>query len=245
MLKKKLFAYVLLLAVILSFSMTVFAADSDHVDGEPFNSGYRSPTKEEYEAYLQNLSEEELLKIEEKYAEANRLSQMPQLLAASKISLPGTFNIYQQETNYYCVPACVKSVLKYLTGQVVSQSSIAQAMGTSSTIGTTPDKVAPYLNARQNFYYVWESRPGQTNMCKYLYATVANGNAPALMGIINPSGSNWHYATGGHFLVVNAIYSDMSALQFADPLGGTQTGWPYYYEKGAAFVSSICEDIVW
>ncbi|WP_339224886.1 hypothetical protein [Paenibacillus sp. FSL H8-0332] len=69
--------------------------------------------------------------------------------------------------------------------------------------------------------------------------------APSSVGISNSTGANWHYATTGHNLEVNAIYNDKSIVQFADPLGGTQSGWPSFYEKTAAMASSVSTMVVW
>lgn len=57
--------------------------------------------------------------------------------------------------------------------------------------------------------------------------------------------ANWHNATSGHNLAVNAIYDDKSIVQFADPLGGTQSGWPSYYEKTAAVAGSVSNMVIW
>lgn len=65
------------------------------------------------------------------------------------------------------------------------------------------------------------------------------------MRISNSSGANWHYATNGHALINNAVYSDNSRAQFADPLGGTQSGWPYFYEKTAAVTTNVCTHLIW
>lgn len=237
---KKILTMILTLIIISSFGViaNAEAATSNFVGGDI------QATAEEEADFLESLSDEEIALMNAKIQEANDVANRPMARAATKISIPGSFTIYQQETSYYCVPACVKSVLKYLTGTTYSQSSIANAMGTT-TSGTYSSKIAPYLNEKQDYNYIRTTYPEQNTMCNFLYYAVANHDTPALMSIVNSTGANWHYATNGHRLVVNAVYSDDSRIQFADPLGGTKSDWPYYYEKSSSVVNSVCSDIIW
>ncbi|GHV14171.1 hypothetical protein FACS1894219_09930 [Clostridia bacterium] len=200
----------------------------------------------EYDDYLESLAADDLEQIDTKAAAAAALQNAPTPRIATKISIPGTFSMYQQSTDYYCVPACVKSIVQYINGSSDSQSTIASALGTTSSSGTDPTTIAPYLNEQQSScYYVYVQSPSQTTMCNALYYTINTEQVPASMGISGTTTSNWYYATSGHSLVVNAIYSDKSKIQFADPLGATQAGWPVYYEKSASVASSVCTRVVY
>lgn len=242
---KRLLAATTAIAIILSFTTIAQADNSDDVESKPFvAAGVRFLTDEEEEEYLQSLSEEDLQKIYEKEQEAEELADQPMTRSVSKISIPGSFTMFQQENYYYCVPACVKSVL-YYNNIIVTQTSVAKSLGTEPGIGTRVEAIVPYLNQKQSFYYARAGTPTQTTMCDRLYATIANNKKPCMMGIINLSGNGWHYATSGHFLVVNAIYSDKSRIQLADPLGGTQVGYTYYYEKSAYIAGQVCKDLIW
>lgn len=204
-------------------------------------TGEMVPTEEEYQAYLESLSQEELSKIAEKedmvrFYSATRV----QTRSGTKISIPGTFNMYQQEEADYCIPATIKSILVYLTGSSPSQSQI------HSSINRDPTKIAGYLNDRQSdVYYVYKASPSQTSMCDNLYTTIKHAQAPASMGISGTTTSNWYYATAGHSLVVNAIYDDYSYIQFGDPLGERTPGCPYFYLKSASLAHDVCTRIVY
>lgn len=236
---------ILVFSVLLSFNVSANAESTDTKKMESI-TGVIFPDDEEEKEYISSLTPEDWLRIQEKENQAVLLSSQTDTKAstATKISIPGTFTMYQQAENNYCVPACVKSVLQYANRSSASQASIASDLGTTSG-GTTATQIAPYLNQKQSFYYARISNPSQSTMCDKLYATITGPKKPCLMGIINTSGSNWHYATNGHFLVVNAIYSDKSQIQFADPLGGTHTNWPYFYLKTANVSSSVCKEIIW
>lgn len=52
---------------------------------------------------------------------------------------------YQQTTEYTCGPAAVISLLRHY-GRSGDEMDIAQAMGTSTTCGTTPDQMTNWLN---------------------------------------------------------------------------------------------------
>ena len=241
---KKFFITIMALLIVSSAIPMTAYAESNDTNKKPMITGELNPTEKEEQEYLNSLGQDDLLKIQKKEQEAETLNSQINTKAATKISIPGTFTMYQQINNYYCAPASVKSVLQYINGSSASQSTIASGLGTTSS-GTNPTKIAPYLNQKQSFYYARFANPTQTEMCDKLYATITGPKKPCLMSIVNPSGSNWHYATGGHRLVINAIYSDKSRIQFADPLGGTQSGWAYFYLKTKAVASSVCRDIIW
>lgn len=237
---KKLLVIILALAMLSSYCVIANAKDvSSNIVG-----GDIQATAQEEAEYLENLTNEDIARINEKIEAANNAVRQNNTRAATKLSIPGTFTMYQQETSYYCVPACIQSVLKYLTGTTYSQSSIASAIGTT-TSGTSAANIVPYLNEKQDFYYARTTNFDQNCMCTYLYYTVGNVGVPGLMSIVNPTGANWHYATNGHRLVINAVYSDHSKLQFADPLGGWESDWPYFYEKSSSIVAPICTEFIW
>lgn len=244
---KKCLSLFIALAMLFGVSGTVYAAAASDEAQPVVPSGIIRPTPEEEEAYWNSLSEEEKQLIAEKEAEADWIAEewakQPMTRAATKISIPGTFTIYQQEETMYCAPACVKSMIQYLNGSSPSQSVIAGEMGTSFLTGTPVINIAPYLKEMVGYYYSRQASPTQSLMCSRLYTTIVNNEKPCLMAINNPTGNNWHYPTDGHALVVNAIYSDRSKVQFADPAGGNYNR--YFYEKTAGVAHSVCTDVIW
>ena len=136
-------------------------------------------------------------------------------------------------------------MLKYLTGVLYSQSKVADDMG-YNLVGILSSAIAPYLNKMQGKHFYGQSiKPSEPNMALFIYTTIAVNQVPALMCIYNPSGANWYYPTTGHTLVVNAVYSDRSKVQFADPLGNYMSGVPVFYEKTANIAHDVCNDLIW
>ncbi|WP_419876193.1 C39 family peptidase [Candidatus Pristimantibacillus sp. PTI5] len=246
---KRFLGFLLALSMIFSF-VTVASAEenkAEKIGTAP--SGLKVLTPAENDKYFSSLSENEKAKINEKIRSAEKVAEehatQARTLAATKISIPGTFTMYQQTQSYYCSPAVTKSIVQYLAGSSDSQATIASKLGTT-TGGTDPTKVPAYLNSKQSTVnYIYSANPSQTSLLTSLYHDVVTMDSPGSVGISNSTGANWHYATNGHHLAVNAIYDDKSKVQFADPLGGTQSGWPYYYEKTAAVTSSVTIRVIW
>lgn len=238
---KKLVSAFLAIILVFSFGVVVHAEEmKDNVNSNDIFGAGATKSKEEY---LSKLTEYDLQKIAEKIEEAEQISNGP-VPRASYITVSG-FSIYQQPNNYYCVPACVKSVLQYINGTSPSQATIASALGTNSSTGTDITDVPQYLNSKQNFYFTCTTGPSQTTMCKYIYATISGYDNPCLMRITGTTTSNWYYQTGGHCISIYGIYSDKSKVQIADPLGGTQGSWPSYFTKSSSVVSNVCSHVIW
>lgn len=234
---KKLFTIIMVVIMFFSFETNIGAETASTSPNNNYTGIKFSSTDE--------LSEKEKMIISEKIAIARELDKNTITRAVTKISIPGSFTIYQQEKSYYCAPACVKSMLKYITGTVYTQNKIARGMGTDNE-GTSISEIAPYLNDKQDaIYYVRTNNPSQSDMCSFIHSTISYNEKPALMCIVNTTGANWHYPTAGHSLVVNAIYSDKSTIQFADPMGGMTADWPYYYLKTATVANSVCKSLIW
>ena len=251
--KKGFLGFLLALSVL---SSIVSVANAEGIEAETkatAPAGVKILTPDEYENYLSSLTIDEWAKINEKIQSSEEVARysvaaVAGKATATKIGVPGTFNMYQQTQSNYCVPAVAKSMVQYLTGSSDSQGTIAAALQTSF-IGTDSTKLPPYLNSKQSkIYYIYSQSPSQTTLLNNLYYDIVINKSPGSTVIYNPSGANWHYPTsagGGHQLVVNAIYDDKSIIQFADPLGGTESGWPYYYEKTAAVASSVVSAVIW
>ena len=242
--KKRILSLMFIIALLTCFAFNVSAesVDNSSLSESICIDGAIAPVPGEYE---KSLTKADLQKLTEKTALAEEFAaQNPPTKAATKISIPGSFTMYQQTNGYYCVPASVRSVIYYNSGTLISQGTIASALGTT-TSGTDFGKVPNYVNSKQNFFYAMHSSPTQSSIFTRLQSTVAGSKKPTMMRISNPSGSNWHYATNGHALINNAVYSDNSRAQFADPLGGTQSGWAYFYEKTAAVTANVCTHLIW
>lgn len=160
--------------------------------------------------------------------------------AAYKISIPGTFTMYQQETDIYCVPACIKSVLMYTAKKSPSQATIHNYTQLNFT------RIPAYVNARENkCRYVLVTSPSLTDLKNKIYYDINTEKCPSFLRIYNRTGANWYYATTGHCILSNAIYSDKSKIQIADPLGKRVSGCPYFYLKSASVVGSYTTHLCW
>lgn len=243
----KILCSILTMTMLLALSITAFAAENHigteaQTSSEDNFSGEIVLTDQQYAEYLANLSEYDLQKIVEKEALATQYVGNSVARAASLITVPGTYTMYQQETDNYCIPATVKSILMYITGSSPTQSEIAE------TTGMDPSKIPAYLNDRQDecsYVYVQKSSFTQDGMCTRLYSTIVNNEVPASMGISGTTTSNWYYATSGHSLVVFGIYDDYSYIRIGDPLGDRVAGCPYFYSKSASDCYSVCTRLVW
>ncbi len=245
---KKIICMILTITMLLALSITAFAAENHtgvkvQANSENNISGEIVLTEQQYVEYLASLSEDDLQKIAEKEStSAQYAGNAATRATGTLIQVPGTFTMYQQETDNYCIPATVKSILTYITGSSPTQSEIA------GTTGTDPSKIPAYLNDRQDeIYYVYVKKSDftQNGMCSKLYSTIVTNKMPASMGISGTKATNWYYATSGHSLVVHGIYDDYSYIRIADPLGDRVAGCPYFYSKSASECYNVCTRLVW
>ena len=77
-------------------------------------------------------------------------SVLPMSLVGQTLNVP----TFQQETSYWCGPACIKQSIHYINGSSASQSTYASSMGTSSSIGTYVYKMVDELNKRQSKFSI-------------------------------------------------------------------------------------------
>lgn len=226
---------------LLSAVAMMMVANPVGASAEEFDTDFRSDhaivDMTEYQDYLDTLSDEEMEAALEKETLMNSLSIQTgaeiQSMTATKLSIPGTFTMYQQETDTYCIPACVKSLLMYVNGSSPTQSSINSSINQSFT------SIPNYVNSRQsNCQYLLVTSPTQSNLKTCVYMDITNDEVPTFLRLSGTSSSSWYYTTSGHCVLSNAIYSDKSVIQIADPLGDRVSGCPYFYEKNTSTVAS-------
>lgn len=247
---EKWIAAVLSIAMLMSFGINAYAGTESETEPEEENG--KSYTGVIFDTdRSQEFTEEELERIEEKLASVEALKNSPVQNRLFKFTLPG-FTIEQQENDIYCVPACVKSSLTYITGKADSQSSIAKDMGTSPDIGGTFDtKIAPYMNQKQSRYtYLRSDNPSASSIGLLSYTAIVTNDAPAFI-CIKATTTNWLYTTKGHCLNIRSVYTDKSKVEIADPLGGKWLDYPYYgkcptySEKTVDELALVCRTLVW
>lgn len=113
---------------------------------------------------------------------------------------------YMQENIDWCGPACMKMVIKYVTGQTVSQSTLAIASNTTSDDGTYVHKMKQvlYNYCGANSYYYYE-----TNELNMKNATVSSLEAgyPVVYQVM--TGTLPGYTDDyGHYIVGKGYYTE-------------------------------------
>lgn len=153
---KKILSVLLVTVMLISKSINAFAAENHIVTtqssfGNKF-CGEMVLTDQQNAEYLASLSEVELQMIVEKENAATQVVRNTMTRSGSLNTVPNTFTMYQQETDNYCIPATIKSILMYINGNSPTQSTIA------ATTGTDPTKIPSYLNDRQyQCYYIYSA----------------------------------------------------------------------------------------
>lgn len=201
---------------------------------------------EDYNQYISSLDETEKQAMTEKYNAMLSLQNQPVARAVTKISLPGTFIMYQQADDNYCIPACVQSALKYINGSSPSQETIYDDMMPFLVIGGVAFSDIPeYMNEKIDQHYMIVSSPNKDTMLGCISYDIQTDKIPPFLRIEDSSGSYWQYSTDGHCVLSNAFYSDQSKVQIADPLGGLVSGVAYYYEKTATQLNNACTTVAY
>lgn len=118
-----------------------------------------------------------------------------------------------QEKNYWCGPASVQTAIAIITGEVVSQSTIAAEQNTDALGATDERNIHVSLNKHQNVNsYGW--RLLSTYADRYaaleeaLYTDIAVNHVPALIEVNTKTLTMYAGKELGHFLTVVG-YSDL------------------------------------
>lgn len=242
---KKKFAATFAAAVMaLSFGASLSAYAESTVNNETFGGDYAIVDLEAYQSYLDTLSDAQLQLIAEKEQLASEIEAEQSIdtnanARGTLIGVPGTFTMYQQETNTYCANACMKSVLMYTIGSSPTQAQI------DTELKNKFSNIPSYANARQSqCHYVHHANPTQAELTSRIKADIVNIKVPAFLRI-ETTDDDWYYSTSGHCILSNGIYDDVSKILIADPLGDRAPGCPYFYEKQAYEVSERATAICW
>lgn len=230
MIIKRLFA-VTMAVVITVATFTVSASSVKITDNETYKPGANGSLYfPEDQTYPADYSQEDIRRTEEKLAMTEQLAKDTYVLTntarSTYTSIPGTFTIFQQQNDWFCVPASVRSVLYYINGSAPSQSSIASSIGTVDYVGTNALNATSYLNQQQSAnWYASRSSVTQSIMYSSLRVSIITAKVPALIGATSPSSGGFlPYSTSGHCVVANAKKNDNTYVQCADPLGGRSNG---------------------
>ncbi len=138
----------------------------------------------------------------------------------SMISLPGIFTCYAQEKWNYCMPAVTQSTVDYLTGSILSQSSIASDLQiTDFTMGHMSDLQECINGYQSERYYIYREKYSLTVFTSCVNYDIDTVHCPTIVNIYAPETGQWYYRTDiGHALNINAISASGAETQIADPL---------------------------
>lgn len=184
---------------------------------------------------LAGLSDEQKEIVLEKLNDDGNNESEIQLYATTWNYLTG-FTAYKQSTNYYCTVASCKAAIQYLTGSSDSQSTIASALGTTSS-GTKFGNAKTYLNNNQssNTYVSKASDTSLTTMKSNFYSGINTYDAPPLISVKLSTSNGWAYNTSGHTMCISGARSDKEYFRIADPyIKWVDSSASMFYSKSAS-----------
>ncbi len=203
----------------------------------------------DYEAYLETLTDEQLMKIrekEQKHAElvkARLDGTYPVPLTSQMVDLPG-FIIRQQETKRHCGSACIQAALLYIDDYSPTQSYIY------SQVGEHFSQIPGFINKEQDIVeYIHVRTPWGTEITKfasYIDLDINTYDTPTFLRI-ETDGRNWPYeARDGHCVCAYGISTDLSAVHIADPYGKfCPVEIDFYYTRPITTLSLCTTAICW
>ncbi|MBD5156125.1 MAG: hypothetical protein HDT13_00560 [Butyrivibrio sp.] len=242
--KKKLAATFAAAVMALSCTASLSAYAESTTNNGTFGGDYAIVDLDEYQSYLDTLSDAQLQLIAEKEQLASEIEAEQSVTTyadarGTLIGVPGTFTMYQQETDTYCGNACMKSVLMYTTGSSPTQAEI------DTELKNKFSNIPSYANARQSkCFYVHFANPTQSELTSKIKSDITNYKVPAFLRIVTRK-PVWYYDTNGHCVLSNGIYDDVSKILIADPAGDLAPDCPYFYEKPASTVADYTTAICW
>lgn len=209
---KKLMAMLLCVGVIFSSSMTCFASAYENEGiSTMFPSGLLEATPEEIAA------------AEAEYDPTISAAARDSSKASDRTSWYGLgMTYYGQETSMSCGPACVRMMLKYLTGTTYSEATIRNNTKYSDSTGTTLANQVSYLNSEQSVhrYIKYYGSSLSYIMDGYLVA-IRDNSAPPICGLREQYAYGFPYnGAGGHSVVIHQVAADQSAVELYDPWAG-------------------------
>lgn len=139
---------------------------------------------------------------------------------------------YQQETSYYCGPACLQMALYHITGTRYSQSSLASEAGRNSNDGTYVYKMRNVMNSKQSsVLYAYDTISSQNDLQTKIRLSIAN-EAPVFFHAMTAPLAMYNGVNLGHYLLGHVIYETGSAntvyVTYNDP-------WYEDYGNGSVY----------
>lgn len=127
---------------------------------------------------------------------------------------------YGQEERLSCGPACVRMVLRYLTGNSYTEKTIRENTCYDSDRGTRMGDLVDYMNAEleQEEYYRTHFKESKDTMRDCIYSSIANYSDPVIISVIPKFVDGSPYSgEGRHALTVYGCTSDKERVAVCDP----------------------------
>lgn len=261
MIKKKMVAIMLCFGMLFSTSVTALAAETEIGATDDYVEVERDETFVNAQYSLGSVNTGDLLSpIESVDEQLSGLSEDQIEIAVKKLNDEGDdsditpyattwnylsgFTIYKQAKSYYCVVASCKAAMQYLTGSSDSQSTIASALGTT-TSGTPFGNAKTYLNNHQtaNTYISKGASTAQSTMESNFYSAINTYNAPPLISVKLSTTNGWAYNTSGHTMCISGARSDKAYFRIADPyIQWVDSNASMFYSKSASSIHTAIAD---
>lgn len=261
MIKKKMVAIMLCFGMLFSTSVTAFAAETEIGETDTYieverdetsanaqysfgsvNTGDILSPAETVEEQLSGLSEDQIeIAVEKLNDDAEGSDITPYATTWNHLS---GFTIYKQSESYYCVVASCKAAMQYLTGDSDSQSTIASALGTT-TSGTPFSNAKTYLNDHQtaNTYVSRAATTEQSTMESNFYSAINTYDAPPLISVKLSTTNGWAYNTSGHTMCISGARSDKAYFRIADPyIQWVDSDASMFYSKSSSSIHTAISD---
>lgn len=221
---KKRSVFLIVFVMIIMQTLVINAEENDGQYDDRFDS------YEQYENAPDYYSEESQNIINSKISESEAFLKNLNLQqrAAVRFTMPG----YLQDNSYYCGPASVQNVVKFLTGTYYSQGTLASDLATT-TSGTYVYKVAEVLRAKTgaNYEYTLNSQYNYWNAM----ISATNGGYPVVYNVLTSALSSAYPFASGHYIVGTGYATDnyiIYSCYYFDP----------YYLSGVSGARAVNKD---
>ena len=182
----------IILSAIIAACTTMCLTMSVYADGEGMNGFGNPPEETEIENAEKNAEKKQ--QINYNYGQIGLRSYTTE---QRYLPVP----LFHQEQSWYCGPASVQMISTYLYGTTYSQDDIANYMGTTSSEGTTVDKMKEGVNywSGTKFYsYEQISRVSIEHAVK----SSVNQNYPVIANVLTQLLDDTYGFNSGHYVVI-------------------------------------------
>lgn len=206
---------ILIVGLLMLCTISAFATENNN-GSTAFTTGDVIGPMLSMEEQLEKLSEEQKEIALQKFQEIGEEDEIIPY-STTWVYLSG-FTMYEQEEDY-CVVACTKSAMQYLTGNSDTQDNIADEIGYVEGSGASIQNALTYLNENQNenVYIFKEYTVSEYTMKLNFYHAITVYDAPVLFAAHILPELGWEYFSPAHCMSITGAREDRLYFQVADP----------------------------